>query len=36
MVPQSIDLREEVLREFYCSHFAMHPGDKKMYHDLCR
>ena len=36
MVPLSADLREEILRELYCSHFAMHPGNTKMYHDLRR
>ena len=36
MVPQSTDLREEILREFHCSHFAMHLGGTKMYHDLRR
>ena len=36
VVPQLADLREEILREFYCSHFAVHPGGMKMYHDLCR
>ena len=36
MVPQSADLREEILREFHCSHFSMHPGGTKMYHDLRR
>ena len=35
MVPQSADLREEILREFHYSCFAMHPGGTKMYHDLC-
>ena len=34
MVPQLIDLREEILREFYCSQFIVHPGGMKMYHDL--
>ena len=33
-VPQSIDLREKILREFYCSRFAMHLGCTKMYHDF--
>ena len=33
MVPQSIDLREEILREFHCPRFVVH---KKMYHDLRR
>ena len=34
MVPQSMDLREEILREFHCSQFAMHPGGTKMYRDF--
>ena len=34
MVPQSIDLREEILREFHCSHFAIHLCGTKMYLDL--
>ena len=34
MVPQLTDLREEILREFHCSRFAMHPGGTKMYRDL--
>ena len=36
VVPQSIDLREEILKEFHYSRFAMHPGDTKMYRDLRR
>ena len=36
VVPQLIDLRDEILREFHCSRFAMHPGGTKMYQDLCR
>ena len=36
MVPQSADLREEILMEFHCSHFAVHLGGMKMYHDLHR
>ena len=36
MVPQLIDLREEIIREFHCSCFVMHPGGMKMYHDLRR
>ena len=36
VVPQSTDLREEILREFHCSRFAVHPGGTKMYHDLRR
>ena len=31
-----IDLREEILREFHCSQFAMHLGGTKMYQDLHR
>ena len=34
MVPQLTDLREEILREFHCSRFAVHPGGMKMYKDL--
>ena len=34
MVPWLTDLREEILREFHCSRFAVHPGDTKMYCDL--
>ena len=36
MVPQLTDLREEILKEFHYSRFALHPGDTKMYHDLRR
>ena len=36
MVPQSADLREEILKEFHCSHFVVHPSGTKMYHDLHR
>ena len=36
IVPQLTDLREEILREFHCSRFAVHPGGTKMYRDLCR
>ena len=36
VVPQSIDLREEILREFHCSRFAVHPGSTKIYRDLRR
>ena len=36
VVPQLTDLREEILREFHCSRFAVHPGGTKMYRDLCR
>ena len=34
VVPQLIDLRKEILREFHCSRFAVHSGDTKMYQDL--
>ena len=34
VVPRLIDLREEILREFHCSRFAVHPGSMKMYQDL--
>ena len=34
MVPQLTDLREEILREFHCSRFAVHLGCTKMYQDL--
>ena len=36
VVPQLADLREEILMEFHCSRFSMHPGGMKMYHDLRR
>ena len=36
MVPYLTDLREEILREFHCSRFVMHPSGTKMYHDLRR
>ena len=36
MVPQLIELREEILREFHCYRFAVHPGGTKMYRDLRR
>ena len=32
--PQLADLREEILKEFHCSRFAVHLGGTKMYHDL--
>ena len=34
VVPQLIELREEILREFHCSRFAVHSGGTKMYRDL--
>ena len=36
VVPQLIKLREDILRDFYCSRFAVHPGGTKMYRDLRR
>ena len=36
VVPQLTDLREEILREFHCSRFSMHPGGTKMYQDFRR
>ena len=36
VVPQLIDLRDEILKEFYCSRFDVHPGGTKMYQDLRR
>ena len=34
VVPQLTDLREEILKEFQCSRFAVHLGGTKMYQDL--
>ena len=36
VVPHLTDSREEILREFHCSRFAVHPGATKMYQDLLR
>ena len=36
VVPQSTEFRKEILREFHCSRFVVHPGGTKMYHDLRR
>ena len=36
VVPQLIHLRDEILREFHCSRFAVHSGGTKMYQDLRR
>ena len=36
VVLQLTDMREEILKEFHCSQFAMHPGGTKMYRDLRR
>ena len=33
-VPRLTDLREEILREFQCPRFSLHPGGTKMCHDL--
>ena len=34
VAPQLKDLREEILKEFRCSRFAVHLGGMKMYCDL--
>ena len=34
MVPQLIDLRDEILRKFHCSRFFMHPNGKNMYRGI--
>ena len=36
VVPQLIDLRDEILKEFHCSRFAVHPDGTKMCQDLRR
>ena len=36
VVPQLTDLREEILKEFHCSRFVVHPDGTKMYRDLRR
>ena len=36
VVLQLNDLREDILSEFHCSRFAVHPGGTKMYQDLRR
>ena len=36
VVPHSTDLREEILKEFHCSRFAVYPCGTKMYQDLHR
>ena len=36
VVPQLTDLRKDILREFYCSRFVVHPSGTKMYQDLRR
>ena len=35
VVPRLTDLREEILKELYCSRFVMHLGGTNMYRDLC-
>ena len=34
VVPRLVDLREDILREFHCSRFDVHPRSTKMHHDL--
>ena len=34
VVPQLVDVREEILKECHCSRFTVHPGGTKMYRDL--
>ena len=34
VVPQSTDLREEIVKQFHYYRFAVHPGGRKTYHDL--
>ena len=34
VVPQLTDLRKEILMEFHCSRFVVHPSGTKMYRDL--
>ena len=34
MIPQSTNMREEILRELHCSNFSVNPGGTKIYHDL--
>ena len=36
VVPQLTNLREEILKEFHCSRFVVHPSGTKMYRDLRR
>ena len=36
VVRQLTDFRVEILREFHCSRFVIHPGGTKMYRDLRR
>ena len=36
VVPQSTDMRDEILKGFYCSRFAVNPIGTKMYHNIHR
>ena len=36
MVPQLVNLREEILKEFHYSCFVVHLGSTQMYRDLRR
>ena len=36
VVPQLTNLRENILKEFHCSRFVVHPGGTKIYQDLHR
>ena len=36
VVPELTDLREEIIKEFHCSRFDVHPCSMKMYQDLRR
>ena len=36
VVPQLINLREEILMEFHCSRFVVDPSGTKVYQDLRR
>ena len=36
MVSQLTDLIEEILREFHCSRFVVHPGSTKVFYDIRR
>ena len=36
VIPMLGDLREYILKDFHCSHFIVHLGGKKMYHNLRR
>ena len=34
VIPQLTNFREEILKDFHCSRFVVHPGGMKMYRDL--